>query len=85
MIDPTVAGLAAGFYVNSLQGSNNKELIFQKPIITISIDDKYEDLALIDLAVSNQNFVGSKGYLGLRCLISFILLNQILFLLDCLL
>ena len=29
MIDPTVAGLAAGFYVNSLQGSNNKELIFQ--------------------------------------------------------
>ena len=40
MIDPTVAGLAAGFYVNSLQGSNNKELIFQRPIITISIDDK---------------------------------------------
>ena len=61
MIDPTVAGLAAGFYVNSLQGSNNKELIFQRPIITISIDDKYEDLALIDLAVSNQNFVGSKA------------------------
>lgn len=61
MIDPTVAGLAAGFYVNSLQGSNNKELIFQRPIITISIDDKYEDIALIDLAVSNQNFVGSKA------------------------
>tara|TARA_Y100001960_G_scaffold93917_2_gene101299 strand:+ start:10628 stop:11599 length:972 start_codon:yes stop_codon:yes gene_type:complete len=61
MIDPTVAGLAAGFYVKSLNTSNHKELIFQKPIITFSIDDKYEDLALIDLAISNQNFVGSKA------------------------
>tara|TARA_B100001250_G_scaffold9060_1_gene7863 strand:+ start:24758 stop:25729 length:972 start_codon:yes stop_codon:yes gene_type:complete len=61
IIDPTVAGLAAGFFIQSKQKKIKKSLISQKSKLTVSIDDKYEDIALIDMAISNQNFVGSKA------------------------
>jgi len=61
IIDPTIAGLAAGFYIQTKGEKFNKNLISQKPKLSVSIDSKYEDIALIDMAISNQNFVGSKA------------------------
>ena len=59
IIDPTIAGLAAGFYIKNKK--DFKYLIKQYPFLKIVIDKEKEDIALIDLALSNQNFVGSKA------------------------
>lgn len=61
MIDPTIAGLAAAFYIQTKNKPFAKDLISQKPTINVLIDKNYNDLALIDLAISSQNFVGSKA------------------------
>lgn len=61
MIDPTVAGLATGFYIQTKGEKFNKNLISQKTKLNVLIDNKYKDIALIDMAISNQNFVGSKA------------------------
>ncbi len=58
-IDPTIAGLAAGFYIKNKK--KFKYLIKQFPFLKIIIDKEKEDIALVDLAISNQNFVGSKA------------------------
>ena len=59
IIDPTIGGLAAGFYIKNKK--DFKYLIKQYPFLKIVIDKEKEDIALIDLALSNQNFVGSKA------------------------
>lgn len=59
LIDPTIAGLAAGFYIKNKKDFNY--LIKQYPFLKIVIDKEKEDIALVDLALSNQNFVGSKA------------------------
>ncbi len=59
MIDPTIAGIATGFYVNLLRGKKN--YLIRNPYINVKVDENDEDIALIDLAISKQNFVGSKA------------------------
>ncbi|MBA46479.1 MAG: ATP-NAD kinase [Dehalococcoidia bacterium] len=60
-IDPTVAGLAAGFYIQTKGRRFNRNLISQKSKLSVIIDKNHEEIALIDLAISNQNFIGSKA------------------------
>jgi len=61
MIDPTVAGLGTGFYIQTKGEKFNKTLVSQKSKLNVVIDKEYNDIALIDMAISNQNFVGSKA------------------------
>ena len=57
-IDPTIAGLASAYYILN---KNNKKLLQQKPLLKVVIDKEIEEIALVDLAISKQNFVGSKA------------------------
>ena len=59
MIDPTIAGIAAGFFVNLLRGKD--KYLIRNPYISVKVDENEKDIALIDLALSKQNFVGSKA------------------------
>ena len=59
MIDPTIAGIAAGFFVNLRRGK--KKYLIRNPYINVKVDENEKDIALIDLAISKQNFVGSKA------------------------
>ena len=59
MIDPTIAGIAAGFFVNLLKGKD--KYLIRNPYISVKVDENEKDIALIDLALSKQNFVGSKA------------------------
>ncbi len=58
VIDPTVAGLASAYYI---QNKHNKDLLIQHPYIKVIIDKEVEEIALVDLAISKQNFIGSKA------------------------
>ena len=42
IIDPTIAGLAAGFYIKNMKKKESKNLISQKPYIKVIIDEEKE-------------------------------------------
>ena len=59
MIEGTVAGLAAGLY--SLHASRLESVALPTKRLEIRRDGELQDIALIDVAVSQQQFVGSRA------------------------
>jgi hypothetical protein len=57
MVESTVAGLAAGLVARGLAA----DAVRQMPKLDITVDDRIEELALVDAAVYDERFVGARA------------------------
>ena len=59
LIEGTVAGVAAGIVAQGLVGQNN--IYSQRKRLEVYVDGVLQDIALIDVAVSTERFVGARA------------------------
>ena len=59
MIEGTVAGLAAGVVASRVV--NLDKVVTTAPKLDVSVDGEFKDIALVDIAVTREQFVGSRA------------------------
>ena len=59
MVEGTLAGLAAG--IVALELVDIKKVILRSKRLDVYVEDEYRDMALVDVAVSTERFVGARA------------------------